>query len=498
MTKKLSLSPKTWMAYLLLLLLLWPAQSIRAEIHAIDEQAEAYAGDNQSKNEVRQLALLEAKRRALERAGVYVRSLTVVKLAQVEQDDILVFTAGVARTDILKEEFFLTPEGNLGARVLARVQIDTDQVEKEIQRFSQQGDLREMYRDLLDKHQKLESDFKSLQARQQIHGPDPAEAQKLTDRARALELLQQAVERVQRQQWQDALKLVQQAVKLAPDMPLLYNNRGFIFQKMGRIPEARQDYNQAIALDASYSPAWFNRGNQSLEQGQLDAALQDYSQALRLKPDFDRALNNRAYTYSRLGQFNLALQDYNQLVQANPNNPHHWFNRGIFLQNNQKKSEAERDLQAAVRLSPRPEYLIELAALELDRGALVPGIQHLNEVLRQMPKSHRAYNLRGVALVQTGKAMAGLGDLNQAIELAQPQVPAIYYVNRGLTQVKLDMLQLAERDFQKALSLEPDNIPAHMSLGELYRQAGQCPRAQSHYQRACQLGYAAACQRSCP
>jgi len=78
-----------------------------------EESATAYGGDNQSKNEVRQLALLEAKRQALEKAGTYIQSLTIVRQAQLEKDEILVFTTGVTQTQILKEIFFVSQEGQV-------------------------------------------------------------------------------------------------------------------------------------------------------------------------------------------------------------------------------------------------------------------------------------------------------------------------------------------------------------------------------------------------
>jgi len=79
------------------------SSSAKAEVRYFIKTAKAFIGDNQTKNDARMLATLEAKRMALEEAGTYVESLTIVKNAMVIKDEILAFTAGVAKTEILEE-----------------------------------------------------------------------------------------------------------------------------------------------------------------------------------------------------------------------------------------------------------------------------------------------------------------------------------------------------------------------------------------------------------
>lgn len=66
--------------------------------------AKVFIGDNQTKIDARQLAVLEAKRQALEQAGTYVESLTIVQQGVVSHDEILLFTSGVTETQLLAKK----------------------------------------------------------------------------------------------------------------------------------------------------------------------------------------------------------------------------------------------------------------------------------------------------------------------------------------------------------------------------------------------------------
>lgn len=62
-------------------------------------------GDNDSRNDARQLCFLEAKRKVLEKAGVYIESVSEVKDFQLTKDKITSFAAAILRVEIVKENF---------------------------------------------------------------------------------------------------------------------------------------------------------------------------------------------------------------------------------------------------------------------------------------------------------------------------------------------------------------------------------------------------------
>ena len=77
------------------LLALAGARPGRAAVQEIEATGRYHLGDNDSRTDGHRLALLDAKRNALEKAGTYVQSITEVKDFQLTRDDIKTYTAGI-------------------------------------------------------------------------------------------------------------------------------------------------------------------------------------------------------------------------------------------------------------------------------------------------------------------------------------------------------------------------------------------------------------------
>jgi len=66
-----------------------------AAIQEIEATGRYHLGDNDTRTDGHRLALMDAKRNALEKAGTYVQSITEVKDFQLTRDDIKTYTAGI-------------------------------------------------------------------------------------------------------------------------------------------------------------------------------------------------------------------------------------------------------------------------------------------------------------------------------------------------------------------------------------------------------------------
>ena len=53
------------------------------------------------------------------------------------------------------------------------------------------------------------------------------------------------------------------------------------------------DYDEAIRLQPDYPEAYYNRGNAKSKLGRLEDAIADYDEATRRRPDFPEAYKNR-------------------------------------------------------------------------------------------------------------------------------------------------------------------------------------------------------------
>ena len=99
-------------------------------------------GENDSRTDAKQFALLDAKRKALEQFGTYLTSQTTVENYQLTQDQITTYTMGLMKTNILEEN--LETEGDYQT-MLVKIQavVDPAEVDESLKNFAatkQEGD----------------------------------------------------------------------------------------------------------------------------------------------------------------------------------------------------------------------------------------------------------------------------------------------------------------------------------------------------------------------
>ena len=94
---------KTILATFLTVLLLLPVSAF-GEIQTVTHTVKQSFGGSQSPDDARIAAVAKAKREALEIAGTYIESLTVVKNSQVDKDEILALAAGVLKAEVVSQK----------------------------------------------------------------------------------------------------------------------------------------------------------------------------------------------------------------------------------------------------------------------------------------------------------------------------------------------------------------------------------------------------------
>ncbi len=111
--------------------------------------------------------------------------------------------------------------------------------------------------------------------------------------------------------------------------PLAYNNRGIAYENQGRLKEALDDFNRAIAVNPSYVDAYYNRGKAFDAMGERDAAIADFDKVLDLNPGNYFACNNLGVIYGKAGSYKTAMEYFNRSITLNPEYANSYFNRGL-------------------------------------------------------------------------------------------------------------------------------------------------------------------------
>ncbi|MFN7909386.1 MAG: tetratricopeptide repeat protein [Microcystis sp.] len=248
--------------------------------------------------------------------------------------------------------------------------------------------------------------------------------------------------------YDEGLAAINQAINLAP-RAVWYVNRGGIYYNQQKYELALSDYNKAIELNRNFAMAYYNRGLLYYNQQKYDLALSDYSKAIDINRNDAVAYVNRGILYDDLQKYDLALADYTKAIELNPNYALAYNNRGILYYNQQKYELALSDYTKAIDINPN---------------------------------FAEAYNNRGNLYDDLQKYDLALSDYTKAIEI-NPNFAEAYY-NRGLLYKNLQKYDLALSDFSKAIEINPNYANAYLGRGGLYAILGQPEKAKIDLQQA--------------
>ncbi|MEP7289963.1 MAG: toll/interleukin-1 receptor domain-containing protein [Chloroflexota bacterium] len=121
--------------------------------------------------------------------------------------------------------------------------------------------------------------------------------------------------------WAGAITDYSEAIRLRPNSALPYNNRGYVRVLSGDPDSAIIDCTEAIRLKPDFAIAYDSRGDARAAKGDLDGAIKDYFEAIRLKPDDAEFYYNRGNAYTKKEDWTNAIADYRRCLELNANHP---------------------------------------------------------------------------------------------------------------------------------------------------------------------------------
>ncbi len=413
--------------------------AVEGPVKVVMAEASYVMGDSDTLAAGEEAALLRAKRKAVEEAGVYIEAtsqdietISGGNSSHMSSLGVRTISAAVTETDILEKR--RTLEGDrLVFYVKIKATIHLEKLEEAIKRLHSYEQLAEHHRQLQSENTQLKTQLDQL--RKQIDNPDAkqrAAAQAIKSRRTGMQLVRLAVESRSLPQ---KIELASQAIAADELNPDAYVVRGQTFLRIASLAYAKQakrdevdgyverasgDFGQALKLDPTSTWALLGRGDAFTWQRNMDAASADYERILQLDPLFDTARQRLIDLHTTTAKKQVARRQWKQALATldkvlRPDAPQSWIalQKDAYLLRGQVYTElgdvprAIEDFSTVVSVDPTngPAYLNRAKLYKrqlqgrLSRSDFELACElGLEEACRELPDSEKSMaGSRGVA-----------------------------------------------------------------------------------------------------
>ncbi|MGP0090120.1 MAG: tetratricopeptide repeat protein [Xanthobacteraceae bacterium] len=290
----------------------------------------------------------------------------------------------------------------------------------------------------------------------------------------------------QRGDFAEAVRQIDAALRINPNVAAVHNNRGGALLELQRPDEALASYERSIALKPNFAEAFYGRGNAFRQLQRPHEALASYDRAIALRPNYPEAYNNQGFLLWELKRPDEALASYDRAIALKPDYPEAFNNRGIALRELKRPDEALASYDRAIALKPNHAEAFN------NRGIVLWELKRPDEALSSCeqaialkPDYAEAFNSRGNAFRELKRPDEALASYDRAIAFNPHYAEA--YNNRGILLSELKRLDEALASYERAIALKADYAEAFNNRGDPLRRLLRLDEALASYDRAIAL-----------
>jgi tetratricopeptide (TPR) repeat protein len=345
----------------------------------------------------------------------------------------------------------------------------------------------------------------------------PSGQGQLVDLKRTLITIQESIEAGN---LDGALLSIATALKRHPNEAGLLNLRGVVYAKQQQFTAARADFERAVHLDAHLTSAWQNLARScqllaSTDNSSISCAINSWSRVLRQRPNDVEARISLATLDLWRGNFIESLQQLKALPQAESSRASVLALRCADLAGLDRLREAN---EVATRLARAPDLADDdvatvfpvlkspktaplvatlVEALVARNAASVSSLRHLAVAYEQCDRPADARKmLERVAVLEPRETKhlielarlayilrdkeGALGYLGHARDLT-PNDAQVHFLF-GMIALDMDLLVVARRSLERALSLDPKNAKYNYAMGTVALRSSDASSAIQHFE----------------
>jgi tetratricopeptide (TPR) repeat protein len=125
-----------------------------------------------------------------------------------------------------------------------------------------------------------------------------------------------------------------------------------VLRLQGKFGEAITELSEAIRLDPKSAGAHTDLGLILRAEGDLDQSVAEYREAIRLDPDWFDAHNGLAVAYANQKRLDLAVEEFRELTRIDPDTTIGYYNLAIVLADLDRDVESAAALREVIRIYP--------------------------------------------------------------------------------------------------------------------------------------------------
>ena len=328
------------------------------------------------------------------------------------------------------------------------------------------------------------------------------------------DLEKRALDKVSRQDYEGALLLLNQALKIAPESvqillkraELRFHHKDFkgsvadyvlarvyghesayAYKMTGKAREKLKDYSGAVAdytravqLDVRNPLYYYCRALALRAMGNPAAALRDLSTCIKLRSRAEYYFD-RGMTKIQLNYLDGAIKDFGKAIHRDRWMDIAHFQRGRVNARLGNYLEALRDYNRAIRLQKRkPDYFCDRGQIRVKLNKDYEGaLTDFDKALKINPGHAEAFHQKAIVYLALNKMNLALANIGKALSI---ETSAVYYYTRGLIAEKLNKKLLALKDFKKSKDMEPSFLPAREAYERLLKQAPSSIRRRAEWE----------------
>jgi putative PEP-CTERM system TPR-repeat lipoprotein len=245
---------------------------------------------------------------------------------------------------------------------------------------------------------------------------------------------------------------------------------GKAMAQQGRFKEMLETITPELA--ARSAPLLSLRGDALMATGKADEAKQAYDQALALNPNAGEALLGLARQAMAANDRDAAERYTADAVAKDANNPEVWMFRGAMLRFAGKPDEALAAYDKTLALDPKHRSAhVEKAYIQISRGKFAEAKTEIDAADKASPGSLLVTYTRALYEFSQGKYAAAQEGVQKVLKSAPDHLPSVLLA--GASEMNLGATQQAEQHLRKYLESNPNDVYARKLLAQTLLKSAQ-------------------------